>query len=411
MKEHFYGWRIVLASVIALAITGPASVAVANIFQTPVVHEFGIEPSQFAINNFIVLGVGILLSPKVTNLYFKGNINRKYTLGTLIYALCFAAYGLAPNIYIFYLLSFGVGLGFVMTNMAPIGILVNAWFVEKKGLAMSLAASGLGIGGIIFSQLLTYLIGQFGWRHTYLIYAAIMIIIVCPVMYFVIKDKPEDIGQVALGSQEANAQAGTASEEEAYTVKLHVKEALSKPFFLMLIIGAVCVGIVNNGGLGQFPPAITLLHNAQKAANITAIYSGVGIIGKLLLGNINDRFGIQASIKYSMALCMLTYFLATQSGNYPFAILMAICFGLGNAIGTVMGPLITSAIFSGRDYSQAYGYLQSGLNTGMALGSVLAATVADLAGTYDAAWYVLLFISLAMGIFWLGAYRQSRQYI
>ena len=42
MKNNkiFYGWWIVLASAVALAVMGPASVAVANLFQNPVTQEF-----------------------------------------------------------------------------------------------------------------------------------------------------------------------------------------------------------------------------------------------------------------------------------------------------------------------------------------------------------------------------------
>lgn len=62
-KKIFYGWWVVLGSAILLALLGPATVAVANIYQTSVVAEFGIANSQFALSNSIVLGMGIFFSP------------------------------------------------------------------------------------------------------------------------------------------------------------------------------------------------------------------------------------------------------------------------------------------------------------------------------------------------------------
>lgn len=62
----FYGWWVVLGSAILLAVLGPAAVAVANIHQTPIVAQYGITNSQFAISNSLLLEVGIFLSPFVS---------------------------------------------------------------------------------------------------------------------------------------------------------------------------------------------------------------------------------------------------------------------------------------------------------------------------------------------------------
>lgn len=53
-SKTFYGWWVVVGSAIMLAVLGPAAVAVANIYQAPVVAEFGISNSQFAISNSLV---------------------------------------------------------------------------------------------------------------------------------------------------------------------------------------------------------------------------------------------------------------------------------------------------------------------------------------------------------------------
>src|SRR5690606_27555441 len=75
MKNNkvFYGWWLVLFSALSLAVMGPASVAVANLFQNPVTHEFGITNSQFAISNSLVLGMGIFLSPFISKKLAFGN--------------------------------------------------------------------------------------------------------------------------------------------------------------------------------------------------------------------------------------------------------------------------------------------------------------------------------------------------
>jgi len=123
--KMFYGWRIVAGTAILLAILGPASVAAANLFQNSVVESFGIENSQFALSNSIVLGVGIFISPFVTQMLSGKHFKKFFTIAIITYALAYVGYGLAPNIVTFYILSLLVGFGYISTTIIPTGILIK----------------------------------------------------------------------------------------------------------------------------------------------------------------------------------------------------------------------------------------------------------------------------------------------
>lgn len=408
-SKVFYGWWIVLGAAIMLGILGPAAVAVANVYQAPVVEEFGITNSQFAISNSIVLGMGIFFSPFVSKRLAEGNFKRNYIIGLLIYALGYMGYGFAPNILVFYLLSILVGYGFLSTTILPVTLLINNWFIQKRGLAISLALSGLGVGGVVFSQLVTFFIVQVGWRYTYMLYGALMLVVIVPILVFLIKLRPEDSGLQPYGN-EFFVQPEEGDEEQMERVTLTFSESIKKPFFILLILGAVLVGISNNAGLGQFPPVLTNLHGPTVAATIISVYSAVGIIGKLVLGHMNDMQGIVKSTVYASSMLALSYFFMLFSDNVSITFLMAIVFGMGNAIGTVMPPLITSAIYSTDQYSSAYGYVNSGLQLGMTVGSLFAAGIADLTGSYNISWIIITLLSLLTGISWVGAYKNSKKY-
>lgn len=186
---------------------------------------------------------------------------------------------------------------------------------------------------------------------------------------------------------------------------------MTKPFFILLILGAVIVGVINNGGLGQFPPVLYGIHGPVVGATIISVYSGVGIIGKIVLGNINDRYGTVASTVYSTIMMVLTYFVMLFAGNIVMAFLMAVLFGMGNAVGTVAPPLITSAIYSSKNYPKAYGYVQSGVQLGLTFGSLFAASIADFTGSYNVAWGTLSVLSAILAVAWIGAYRNAQKYI
>lgn len=409
-SKMFYGWWIVIGSAILLAVLGPAAVAVANIYQAPVVTEFGITNSQFALSNSIVLGVGIFLSPFVSKKLTSGNFKGFYIISLLISAAAYIGYGFTNNIYVFYALSLLVGYGFLSTTMIPVSILINNWFVHKRGLALSLALTGLGVGGVVFSQMVTYIINNIGWRQSYMIYGALMLIIVIPIMAFLIKVKPEDMGLQPYGA-ELGFTPQPGAEEQEKDVEMTFSETKTKPFFILLVLGGVLVGITNNGGLGQFPPVLTNLHGAATAATIISVYSAVGIAGKLILGQISDTKGVIPGIIYACTLLALSYFTMLFSENIIAVYIMAVFFGLGNAIGTVIPPLMTSALYSTEKYSLAYGYVNSGLQLGMTVGSLFTAGIADLTGSYNYSWAILLVLSILLGISWIGSYKNAQKYI
>ena len=60
-EKMIYGWWIVIAILINISLLGPDAVALANIFQTSVAIKFAISNSALAINNVIVLGIGIFV--------------------------------------------------------------------------------------------------------------------------------------------------------------------------------------------------------------------------------------------------------------------------------------------------------------------------------------------------------------
>lgn len=80
-------------------------------------------------------------------------------------------------------------------------------------------------------------------------------------------------------------------------------------------------------------------------------------------------------------------------------------------MGEVMPPLITSAIYSTEDFPKAYGYVQSGMQLGMTIGSLFAAGIAGLTGSYTYSWIKLMVLAVFIGVLWVGAYKNAQKYI
>ena len=66
--------------------------------------------------------------------------------------------------------------------------------MRKRGLAIGIAFSGVGLGAILLLPWLQRLIGQTGWRHTCLVLAVLLLVTLLPLNLLFPRRRPEDIG-------------------------------------------------------------------------------------------------------------------------------------------------------------------------------------------------------------------------
>ena len=89
--------------------------------------------------------------------------------------------------------------------------------------------------------------------------------------------------------------------------------------------------------------------------------------------------------------------------------IMAVLFGLGDAIGTVTPPLVTAAVFGTKKYGQAYGIANSFTQVGLTCGSLMVAAIYDGTGAYTSAWILLFILTIVTLVGWIGSYALSRK--
>lgn len=408
-NKLFYGWIVVIGCILITMTMVPPIMALSNKYLIYVTEDLGISRSAFTLANTILQGLGIFISPMVAKKLATGDMKKIQSISVIGFAICYASYSFATKPFHLYISAFLLGIFYLNATLIPVSMMVTNWFVKKRGLAMSLAMAGIGVGGTIFSPILTFLLENYGWRNTYRIMAVIILVIALPTSLFILKKKPEDMGLVALGADEAPTDA--AKKASSGGIKISVSESKSKLFFWLVLLGMLTNGIINSGALGQFPPAIQEAHGATVQAAIISMYSMVGIVGKIVLGWINDKFGVIISSIFGCVSFALAFVFILMSGsNVAMLYAMAFVFGFGNPIGTVSPPLVVSEVFGTEKYGEAYGIANSFSQIGLSLGSLLVAAMYDINGSYTLAWIVLLAFTVVTLVCWVGSVLLSKPY-
>ncbi|AMB99518.1 hypothetical protein AWM75_05685 [Aerococcus urinaehominis] len=410
-KKFHYAWIILFAATIILATYMPAVTSLFNKWQIAVTEDLGFSRSAFSLNTTIVQAVGIFIGPIASKFLTERNFKRLWTIFAAIFGLGLIAYAFAQNAWHFYIISFVIGFAFISTTSIPMTMMINNWFVEKRGLATSIAFAGISAGGFIFSPIITYLITNFGWRHAYLVYGIVALVIAFVFGIFIIDQKPEDRGLEAYGYQHKNEinpedkQKEEADQGNNLDVDLPIGQSWTKAFFILLLLGAVANGLANGGSL-QFSPGLTEAQGPVVESITVSAYLLVGVFGKILMGWINDKFGFKVTLFTGMGALALSFVSMLLAGSMIGPVGVVVFFGgLGIATGTVLPPIVTSTIYSNKRYGEAYGYVTSSTQIGTAIGPLLVPLIYDTTGSYAGGWWINIIFAVAGAIFWYLAYQ------
>lgn len=407
-----YAWFILAISAIVLGVFVPIVTSLSNSWQISVTEDLGFSRTAYSISGTITQAVGIFLGPVASYYLTKYNFKKLWTAFAILFSAGVFGFSLAQNQYHFYISAFVVGVCFIATTSIPIMMMINNWFYEKRGLATSIAVSGISAGGAILSPLISRVISNYGWRTSYRMYSLIILVIAIVFGIFLIYLKPEDRGMKPYGfkKKEKIEKENLGGEvSKSLEVGLSLSASITCSFFIFLILGSITNGLANGASL-QFPPALQQALGVERSGSIISIYLLIGVFGKLLLGEIADRFGIYKALIFGSITLSLSFvsmlFIDTSWG--PWAV--AVVFGLGLAMGTVIPPLVTSSIYNREMYGEAYGFVQSGMQIGAAIGPLFVSFIFDRSASYYIAWIVNIVLAILTGVLWYIAHQRAKKY-
>lgn len=110
----------------------------------------------------IGFGAGAVLLGKLAD---RRGIIAAVGLGTMICCLGYAAAVASPTLMLFNISHFAIGLGSSAT-FAPLMAEASHWFERRRGLAVTIAASGNYVGGAIWPTIVERGVASVGWRYT-----------------------------------------------------------------------------------------------------------------------------------------------------------------------------------------------------------------------------------------------------
>ena len=266
----------------------------------------------------------------------------------------------------------GTVLGMTLTFLMYLGFptIIPRWFNKKVGLMIGIAAAGSSIGGAIFNPICGMLINSYGWRTTYIIFGALILLVLSPILGIFLRNKPADVGLRPYGESNISARQNKNSGYEYRAV-------LKMPMFYGLFMFGFLISTV--ASVFHFVPkyAATLNFSLEDAAMIASASMTGSIIGKVGLGFINDR-SLKAGLIVMIGLGILGLGLMFTGASLTVLTGGGFLFGCAYAGVFVQTPLLVRAVFGNKSYSQIYSNISIGLTISAAIAMAMWGNLAEI---------------------------------
>ena len=191
--QRYYPWVVIGIAFLTVAVAFGARNAFA-VFLVSVIEEF--HWSRGLASGALMLGsvmwtvsaplIGVLLDRLGPRIVMPG--------GAIIMAIGFVITGLGHTVVEYYIgMGVFMGVGFAALPMTSQATFLSNWFVRKRGMAIGLAASGIGLGILLVVPWTQWLIASYGWRAALFILAGVLAVIIAPVNFFFQRQRPEEM--------------------------------------------------------------------------------------------------------------------------------------------------------------------------------------------------------------------------
>ena len=310
-----------------------------------------------------------------------------------------------------------VGGGSVCFGYAGQSLFLPNWFVRRRGLAMSIAFSGVGVGSIALLPAIQVLIERSGWRAACLAMGVLVLVLLAP-LNLLLRQRPEDIGLTPDGDTTARmaASGGPASnvvDADWAAIDWTLRRAVRTARFWWLALGYFCALYAWYAvQVHQTKYLVEIGFSPILAAWALGIVSLVAIPGQIMLGHASDRVGrewVWTAGCSGFVICYLALLGMGQAPSMVLLYLMVVAQGmLGYGLTSVLGA-IPAEIFQGRHYGSVFGTLMLAAIGGGAAGPFVTGVLHDATGNYQAAFGIGVAVSfLAALAVWLAAPRRVR---
>lgn len=385
-KSYFYGWVIVILSTFLFAIFAWIFYSY-GIFFKPIASDFGWNRAATSgVFSLFLIAQGVFG-------VIMGWFADKYGPSKVM-ALCglLIASGLILSSQINslwqYYLSYGIIVGIGIGGVWPVLTGTTArWFDKRRGLALGIITSGIGLGTLVFLPLTERLVFNLGWSQAYII-IGVSVLIVISLCSPALRRPPNKIMGIEGVVAKPNSEKVISRNREVNQQNPSSKFIFSNIFKtkqLWLLILIYC--------LFDFSLLMVMVHlvnyatdmnvNPLIAATFLSVVGLSSLTGRLGMGTISDKIGSTNTLVICCLGLLLSLILLIFTDDIGMFYVFSVIFGFAYGGEVTLMAALVSRFFGLASIAAVIGIVGLGSATGGAVGSWLAGSVFDITRSYQ----------------------------
>lgn len=321
---------------------------------------------------------------------------------TLALACCImsVAQGFFSLLFGFLLLRF-LGQG----SMTLLGSnMISMWFRSRLGTVNAVMSLGGAAAFALVPMILLDAIDHFGWRSTYLLMGATVLVLIVPIVWLLAGERPEDLGQFADGKRESeDEQNGT------YEPCLTLGEALRhRTLWILSLSMASWAGV----GTGIIFYALEIFGDlgipADSAKLLFGTFSSSMLATQVLGGVLADRFQLRGLLSLGFVMLTLGAAAVPMTQNTGTMHLFALLFGGGQGFAISITATMWARYYGRNHLGKIRGIAWCLTVAGSGCGPLFLGIIKDWTGSFQLGLWLFTAIMLPLPLILLFATPPER---
>lgn len=365
-----------------------------GLFEKPLTGDFATSRGAISAGLAASMVIYGLAAPLTGFLVERFGPRRVIAAGSVLAGLAFVLTAVCTSYWQFiviYGLLFGLGSSGI--GQVPSSLMVTRQFEKRRGLALGIMGTGIGLGALVLNPIAGKLIETLQWRWAMLILGiACWLGLFIPVLCLKISYQHNAYAKPALGR----------NSREVFS-SLSFWGLLGTLFFLSLGVYDILSQEV------AFATDIGI--SLSMAAGAVGLVTGTNVVAAPMVGWLADKmpdrkWAAILAFVFGVISPAILIILPTLGAKTVPLYLASVLMGIAYSGYVPVLPDLTRRIFARNSPGTVWGFVTLGGAIGAALGSWLGGWLFDLFGNYTAAWYAGI-ISIALSIICLLSVGQT----
>ncbi|MCH8206260.1 MAG: MFS transporter [Chloroflexi bacterium] len=386
-KRAFYGWYVLAASFFVLFISTGVSNGL-GFFVLPMSEEFGWSRATISVAFAIGWLANGTAQPLIGRVYDKYGARLVISVSLLIVGACSMLLSGTNSLW-FLILVYGLVMSVAAggASLVTIHALMARWFYRRRGIAMSIATSGASAGALVIAPFTAYLILWAGWRMTWGVLGAMVLLLGVPMALLLIRDDPRDVGEAPDGDAQEPTPTGPTAAESRPRGPLevdHWRDSYRSPPMWQLSGAYFVCGMTTAIISFHYVPFVLDQGFSLGTAGLAfGLMSGLNVVGVLGVGVVSDKISrkyLLGSVYAVRGLAYAVLILAPGAlGLWGFAVIA----GVSWIASAPLTSSLTADIYGLRTLGTLGGLTTFAHQMGGALSIVMGGVLYDVFGSYD----------------------------